>query len=70
MAHATHADDYTPEEALREIQAERTRRSWVALFLFLLCGAAALTAFYMSYRDVPAPANPANNSPILTDPYH
>jgi hypothetical protein len=70
MAHATHADDYSPEEALREIQSERSRRSWLALFLFVLCGAAAIAAFYLSYRDVPAPATPANGTPALLEPYH
>ena len=36
MAHATHADEYSPEEALHEIQSERTRRSWIAVILFVL----------------------------------
>jgi hypothetical protein len=70
MAHAIHADDYSPEEALRVIKAERTRRGWVALILFVLCGALTATAFYLSYRDLPAPATPANGSMLLPDPYH
>jgi len=72
MGHAiTHAyDDYSPEEALHQIQAERSRRSWLALLLFLLCGGAAITAFYLSYRDIPAPNTPANAAPVLLDPYH
>mgnify|MGYP001598860286 CR=1 FL=1 len=70
MAHATHADDYTPDEALHQIQAERSRRSWIALFLFVLCGAATVGAFYLSYRDLPAPPSPANGAPVLLDPYH
>jgi len=71
MAHATaHASDFSPEEGLREINAERTRRSWIALILFLVSGAAIATGFYFSYRDVPAPQNPANNLPGLLDPYH
>jgi hypothetical protein len=70
MAHAIHADDYSPEEALRVIKAERTRRSWLALILFVLCGALTVTVFYLSYRDVPAPANPANSAPVVVDPYH
>jgi hypothetical protein len=71
MAHAiTHAYDLTPEEAIREIKADRTRRSWIALVLFLLSAGALLTSFYLSYRDVPAPASPANSTPALLDPYH
>jgi len=71
MAHATtHSFDLSPEDALREIKSERSRRSWIALFLFVLCGAAIFTGFYLSYRDIPAPASPANNAPGLLDPYH
>jgi len=69
MAHATtHSHDFTPEEALREIKADRSRRGWMALILFVLSGAALLTSFYFSYRDVPAPANPANNAPGRAEP--
>lgn len=71
MAHATtHASDFSPEEGLREINAERTRRSWIAVILFGISSAAIAAGFYFSYRDVPAPANPANNAPGLMDPYH
>ena len=70
MAHAiTHSHDFTPEEALREIKADRTRRAWIALILFMLSGAAVIASFYISYRDVPAPENPANNAPNTVDPY-
>ena len=67
MAHASHAYDYSPEEALREIQSERSRRSWIALILFVLAAAATGTGFYLSYRDLPAPSSPANNAPGLAD---
>ena len=68
MAHATtHSHDFTPEEALREIKADRSRRGWTALILFVLSGAAVITGFYFSYRDVPAPPNPANNAPGMVD---
>jgi hypothetical protein len=71
MAHAlTHLHDLSPEEALREIKAERSRRSWIALFLFVLSAGAIVTSFYFSYRNVPAPASPANNAPGMLDPYH
>ena len=71
MAHAaTHSHDLSPEEALHEIKAERARRSWIALFLFLLSAGAVIASFYLSYRDVPAPATPGNNTPVLLDPYH
>jgi len=69
MAHAiTHSHDFTPEEALHEIKAERTRRSWVAGVLFLLAGIGIVTAGYLSYRDLPAPASPANNAPARVEP--
>lgn len=70
MAHATHAYDYSPEEALHEIQSERTRRSWIALILFVLAAVGIGVSFYMSYRDLPAPSSPANNAPGMADPYH
>jgi len=72
MAHATaHAyDELSPEEAVREINAERSRRSWTALILFVLSGAALITGAYFSYRHLPAPASPANNTPAVLDPYH
>jgi hypothetical protein len=71
MAHATtHAYDYSPEEALRRIKAERASRSWIAVILFTLSALAVAGSFYFSYRDVPAPASPANNAPGLLDPYH
>jgi hypothetical protein len=70
MAHATtHAYDYSPDEALLRIKSERSRRSWLALVLFALSGGAIVASFYFSYRDVPAPASPANNAPGLAD-YH
>jgi len=51
MANAgTHSIDLTPEQALREIKAERARRSWIALFLFLLSAGAVVLSFYLSYR--------------------
>jgi len=71
MAHASsrlYALD--PDEALREIKAERARRGWMAVILFVLSGAAIVASFYLSYRDVPAPASPANNNTGLADPYH
>ena len=68
MAHA-HAYDYSPEEALQRIKAERSRRSWIALILFVLSAVVVSTSFYLAYRDVPAPASPANAEPALLDPY-
>ncbi len=69
MAHSTtHSHDLTPDEALREINADRSRRAWIALILFILSGMAVIASFYFSYRDVPAPASPANNAPGLANP--
>jgi hypothetical protein len=71
MPHAsTHAYDYDTDQALREIKAERTRRSWTALILFALAAIGVAASMYYSYRDIPAPASPANNAPGLADPYH
>jgi hypothetical protein len=71
MAHATtHAYDYSPEEALRRIQSERSSRSWIAVILFGLAAIGIAGSFYFSYRDVPAPASPANNAPGFVEPYH
>ena len=68
MAHVSHAYDYSPEEALREIKAERSRRAWIALILFVLSAVGIAASFYYSYSGIPAPANPANNAPGLADP--
>ena len=68
MAQANaHELDYSPEQALRKIKAERSRRSWIALILFVLATLGVSASFYLSYRDVPAPSSPANNSPSLPD---
>ena len=69
MAHAMHAYDYSPEEALQRIKAERSRRAWIAVALFTLSAVGISVSFYYSYRDLPAPASPANNAPGLSD-YH
>ncbi len=70
MAHSiTHDHDLSVDDAVRALKSDRTRRSWIALILFVLSGAALLTGFYLSYRDVPAPASPANATPGLLEPY-
>jgi hypothetical protein len=38
--------------------------------LFALAALGVAGSFYFSYRDIPAPANPANNAPGMLDPYH
>jgi len=45
-----HGYDLTPEQALREIRAERRRRGFIALLMFGLSTAAIVTSFYFSYR--------------------
>jgi len=65
----THPHDLSVDEAMREINSDRSRRSWIALILFLVSGAAIAIAAYFSYRDVPAPATPANATPGLLEPY-
>jgi hypothetical protein len=70
MAHSiTHDQDLSVDDAVRALNSERTRRSWIALILFVLSGAAVITGFYLSYRHVPAPATPANATPALVEPY-
>jgi hypothetical protein len=60
MAHETHVSDSSPEESIREINAERKRRSWIAAILLVVSAGAVTGGAYFSYRDLPAPANPAN----------
>ncbi len=68
MAHLIHAENYSAEEALMRIKSERSRRAWLALLLFTLSAAALAVSFYLSYRDLPAPASPAVDVPGLADP--
>jgi hypothetical protein len=67
MTHVAHVSEFSPEEGLREINAERTRRSWIAAVLFVACAVAVTAGAYFSYRDVPAPANPAHAVPAVVD---
>ncbi len=69
MAHVAHVSEFSAEESLREINAERTRRSWIAAILFVVSAAAVTAGAYFSYRDLPAPPNPANNAPGMAGPY-
>ena len=51
MAHSTtHDEDFTVEQAMHEIKADRARKAWIAAILFVLSGAAIVTSFYFSYR--------------------
>lgn len=51
MAHVSiHGSDLSPEQALREIQAERRQRGFIAVLMFALSTAAIVTSFYFSYR--------------------
>lgn len=51
MAHVfPHGHDLSPEQALREIQAERRRRGYIAVLMFALSTAVIVTSFYFSYR--------------------
>ncbi|HWZ89908.1 MAG TPA: hypothetical protein VNW92_13695 [Polyangiaceae bacterium] len=72
MAHATTAEhfDFSPEEGIVRIQHERTRKSIVAAVIAALATMAAIASVYLSYRGVPAPADPANAKPHLVEPYH
>jgi hypothetical protein len=59
----------SPEEGLRRIKKERTRKSAVAVVLYAAAAVATLGAVYLAYADTPAPANPANERNITLEPY-
>jgi len=58
------------DEAIRKLQADRKRKPAFAIAALVAALAAGLAATYFSYRDVPAPENPANARPHLVEPYH
>jgi hypothetical protein len=62
MAHAsTHSGyDFTPEQAIDKIKAERKRKSALVAAAFVAGALAFGTSVYLAYQDVPAPENPAN----------
>jgi hypothetical protein len=62
MAHShTHSDfDLSPEEAVRRINADRKRRSWIAAGLFALGAATLGILTYLASSDVPSPSAPGN----------
>jgi hypothetical protein len=67
-AHSHPGYDFTPEEAIDEIKAERKRKSLIAGAAFLAAGIALVLAVYMSYRDIPA-ASPDNARQQMAEPY-
>jgi hypothetical protein len=62
MAHATaHPHfDYSPEEAVHEIKAQRKRNALLVLGGAILAFIGLGSLVYLSYDDVPAPDSPAN----------
>lgn len=56
-------DDYSPEEAVLKIRADRRRNALVALTLALLGAIGFFVGIYLSYNEVPAPKGPANANP-------
>ena len=59
----------TDDEVVRELQAERKRKPVIAVGALVAGLASLLAVIYFSYRDVPAPENPANARPHLVEPY-
>lgn len=72
MAHVqTHPGyDFSPEEGVKRINAERTRSSMLALSIGVFTVFLFGMAVYFSFRGVPAPESPANAKPYMTEPYH
>jgi hypothetical protein len=60
----------TPEQGIAAIRKQRAQRSALAIVVSVLAVLVTLGAVYMVYRDVPAPASPANAKIRLLEPYH
>lgn len=58
-----------PERVSRQLERERRRKPAIAIASLVAGLAALLAATYFSFRDVPAPQNPANAKPHLVEPY-
>ncbi|HET9955348.1 MAG TPA: hypothetical protein VFQ61_12625 [Polyangiaceae bacterium] len=58
------------DRAIQEIQNDKRRKPAVVLAVIALGVIAAMGLTYFSYRDVPAPLNPANARPHMVEPYH
>ena len=56
-------------ESLHRINTQRTSKLVGALFGVAGLLAVAFAVTYASYDDVPAPANPANNTNVMLEPY-
>ncbi len=72
MAHVqTHPGyDFSPEEGVKRIKAERTRNEITALSIGMAVIILFGTVVYLSFHGVPAPSTPANANPYMTQPYH
>ena len=62
--HATSA-----EQAMRRIEHDRKRKPAIAIGVLIAALIGVAAAAYFSYRDVPAPANPANANTEVLAPY-
>ncbi len=70
MAHVYDPNRFdTPERSIRFIRADRQRRSITAVVVGAVAAIVTLGAFYLSYRDVPAPPTPANANSQILEPY-
>lgn len=59
----------SPEKAMRRIEHDWKRKPAIAIGVVVAALAAVAAATYFSYRDVPAPANPANAETQVLTPY-
>jgi predicted HTH domain antitoxin len=60
----THSNvNLSPEESIREINQERTRRSRVAIALFAVSAVVFGSIVYMAAQDTPEAALPAASEP-------
>jgi len=56
-------------ESMHRIVVERTGKLVAALCGVVGLLAVAFSVMYASYKDVPAPAHPANNTNVILEPY-
>jgi hypothetical protein len=57
------------EEGLQRIQSGRKKKAGIAATLFAVATVATLGSVYLTYKDTPAPQNPANAEPGVGVPY-
>jgi hypothetical protein len=70
MAHTyEQLNGVSPEKAMQRMERDRKRKPALAIGALIAGLAAVAAAAYFSYRDVPAPANPAHAGTEVLAPY-